>query len=238
MEGYNEFWKTLFTTLFNNPVADEKLTPMWKQFKSEHLTLEDLKEAFKNGKTDFSEKAQDVFQKIKEESSSSSEFLYRIKDDPSFENTDWGVLFKKIRDRESSSLDSNRTLEVISGGVIRSISWRDLENNFEQENPNILVSQVCVPETLIHEDTTDPLFNKETMVQSLKIKYEKILEEKREQLVLEQPHRREEEIEKQASKAAEEDTMKTREANALQLRESLCAEELVQKSIFKERRQN
>ena len=163
-EGYNEFWKTLFTTLFNNPVADEKLTPMWKQFKSEHLKLEDLKEAFQNGKTDFSEKAQAAFHKIKEESSSSSEFLYKMKDDPGFENTDWGILFKKIRDRESSSLDSNRTLEVISGGAIRSMSLRDLENNFERENPDILVSQICIPETLNHEDTTDPLFNKETMV--------------------------------------------------------------------------
>ena len=233
MEGYNEFWKTMFITLFNNPVPDEKLLPMWKQFKSKQLAVEDFKEAFRKGGAEFSGRAQEAFNRMCAESVSSSELLYRMKDDPSFENKDWGVLVKQIRDRESNSLDSNRTLDVIVGGAITQMSMKDLEDNFVQENPDILVSQVCIPETLNHKDNIHPLFNKETLMQDLKTKYEQILQEKRDQLKLEQPKRSEEEVERRAKKAAEDELKKTREAQALQLRESFRAEELVQKSIYK-----
>ena len=68
--------------------------------------------------------------------------------------------------------------------------------------------------------------------------YAQILQEKKDQLVIEQPNRSKEEIERQATKAAEAELKKTREAQALQQRESFCAEELVQKSIYKGWRQN
>ena len=126
MEGFNEFWKTMFIILFNNPVPDEKLLPMWKQFKSKHLTVEDFKEAFQNGGAEFSQRALDAFNRMFAESVGSSELLYRMKDDSSFENKDWGVLVKKIRDRESNPLDSNRTLDVIAGGAITQMSMKDL----------------------------------------------------------------------------------------------------------------
>ena len=172
------------------------------------------------------------------ESVGSSELLYQMKDDSSFENKDWGVLVKKIRDRESNPLDSNRTLDVIAGGTITQMTMKDLEANFRQENPDILVSQVCIPETLNHEDNIPPLFNKETLVQNLKTMYEQLLQKKRNQLVLVHPNMNEEEMEKQATKAAEAELKKTREAQAIQQRESFCAEELVQKSIYKGWHQN
>ena len=129
-------------------------------------------------------------------------------------------------------------MDVIAGGTITQMTMKDLEANFRQENPDILVSQVCIPETLNHEDNIDPLFNKETLVQNLKTMYAQILQEKKDQLAMEQPNRNKEEIERQASKAAEDELKKTREAQALQQRESLCAEELVQKSIYKGWQQN
>ena len=238
MEGFNEFWKTMFITLFNNPVPDEKLLPMWKQFKSKHLTVEDFKEAFQNGEAEFSQRALDAFNRMFAESVGSSELLYQMKDDSSFENKDWGVLIKKIRDRESNPLDSNRTLDVIAGGTITQMRMKDLEDNFVQENRDILVSQVCIPETLNHEDNIPPLFNKETLVQNLKTMYAQILQEKKDQLVVEQPNRNKEEMEKQGTKAAEDELKKTREAQALQQRESFRAEEIVQKSIYKGWHQN
>ena len=238
MEGFNEFWKTMFITLFNNPVPDEKLLTLWKQFKSKHLTVEDFKEAFQNGEAGFSERARDAFDRMCAESVGSSELLYRMTDDSSFENKDWGVLVKKIRDRESNPLDSNRSLDVIAGGTITQMTMKDLEANFRQENPDILVSQVCIPETLNHEDNIHPLFNKETLVQNLKTMYEQLLQKKRNQFVLVHPNMNEEEMEKQATKAAEAELKKTREAQAIQQRESFCAEELVQKSIYKGWHQN
>ena len=110
---------------------------------------------------------------------------------------------------------------------------RDLEDNFEHENLGILVSQVCIPEMLIHEDTFGHLFNKESIEQNLKTMYEKILTEKREMLTMLQPNRKGEEIEKEAVKSAEEELSKTRESQAFQNRESLLAEDLVQKSIYR-----
>ena len=89
-----------------------------------------------------------------------------------------------------------------------------------------------------HEDNIDPLFNKETLVQNLKTMYAQILQEKKDQLVVEQPNRNKEEMEKQGTKAAEDELKKTREAQALQQRESFRAEEIVQKSIYKGWHQN
>ena len=86
---------------------------------------------------------------------------------------------------------------------------------------------------LIHEDTFGHLFNKESIEQNLKTMYEKILTEKREMLTMLQPNRKGEEIEKEAVKSAEEELSKTRESQAFQNRESLLAEDLVQKSIYR-----
>ena len=63
--------------------------------------------------------------------------------------------------------------------------------------------------------------------------FEQIQQEKRDQIMLEQPNRSKEEIDRQATKAAEDELKKAREAQALQQRESFRAEELVQKSIYK-----
>ena len=223
----------MFFTLYRNRVSDDKLIPMWKQFKREHLTMEDIKEAFQNGGGDFSERAQETYRRICANSKSCSDLLDSMKDDPGVENTDWGVLVKKIRDRESKPLDNNMTLDVIAGGEITKVSMRDLEDNFKQENLGILVSQVCIPQMLIHEDTFGHLFNKESIEKNLMTMYGKILNEKRELLTMRQPNRKEEEIEKEAVKAAEVELKETREAQASQHRESLLAEDLVQKSIYR-----
>ena len=112
MNGFKDFWNTLFFTLYRNRVSDEKLIPMWKQFKREHLTMDEVKEAFQNGEEDFSERAQETFRTICANAKSCGDLLDRMNDEPGIDNTDWGVLVKKIRDRESRPLDINMTLDV------------------------------------------------------------------------------------------------------------------------------
>ena len=203
------------------------------EFKSDHVTLEDIKDAFQENATYLSNEARGRFSQLCAQSESSSDLFDRMKGELSFGNMEWGALARSLRDRQSSPLDKNQTLDVVEGGVMIQMTMKDLEEKFLEENPTLIASQKCVPEVLIHNDHSEALTNKEAVMHDLKGEYEKLCESKKTEMKLDNPNRRVEEIERQASKEALEEIKNTRAAQALKQRESLCAEDSVQKSILR-----
>merc|ERR1712226_311089 len=113
------------------------------------------------------------------------------------------------------------------------MSMTDIEQKFSNENPDLFTAQRSVPDQMIHNDLIDAHFNTESVRESLRRSYQKRLTEAEITQAKDNPRLSKEEVEKQAAAQAKQETKESKEANLLQLRDAMMAEDDVQKSILR-----
>ena len=113
------------------------------------------------------------------------------------------------------------------------MTMTDIEQKFFSENPDLLTAQRSVPDQMVHDDLIDAHFNTESVREFLKRTYENRFTEAKMTLAADDPKLAKDEVEKQAAAQAKMETKESREANLLQYRVAMKAEDEVQKSILK-----
>ena len=150
-----------------------------------------------------------------------------------FDNEVWKRIIFFIRDRESRPLDKKKTIAVTEGGRVRQMNNSDLEEKLLADMPDLLISQTCIPEHLVNDDSE--LLNSDELRQKLKTMFESEVQKK---LLENEMHSKMTEVQaKQAKDSAEKQTLadmkKTWEASTLQKRQADAAEATVQQAIFR-----
>ena len=158
-----------------------------------------------------------------------SKFLYWAEGDSTFQDDFWHLMFTAIRDRESNPIGNDKKVPILEGGQIKDFTMADIEEKFASENPKLLTSQLCVPDQMIHDDQLDAHLNTDMVREHLKLMYDKNYLNAKDGF--DQSTVKEQEKEKQAATQAREETKKSREANALQYRVAMKAEDYVQRTI-------
>ena len=109
-------------------------------------------------------------------------------------------------------------IPILEGGQIKQMSMKEIECKFISENPDILTTQRCAPDQMIHEDLIDAQFNTESVRQSLRRSYEQKFQEAKTLLVQNKTKLTEEETEKQAAGQARQETKESKETKQLEHR--------------------
>ena len=233
MNGPQCIWRDIFFSRFNNQEPNADLPAMWTQFKADTLLPEDIKKVFDTEHL-FKEDVANKFKELFDQATDCRELLERMKAEPLFEDEEWRIIVVTLRDRESKPLDENLTIPIVEGGQTRNMTNRDIEDMFLQDDPeyNILTCQRSIPEELVHKDLFDAHFNRDQMIQVIKETYESSLNSIRESMRIDNPKMKEDELEKQSVRRALNEMKDSKEVKYLQQRESLCAEDHVQKKIM------
>ena len=240
-------WKKLFYILFNNKESDENLPNMWAQFKKGRLHKSDIRKAIE----DITDLNKEVKKKIFDgnelenkvieslwnlslrETAEETCFVSSMRECSILDDNFWRLLFTHIRDKEVEGISEEKTIPILEGGLTRQMSMEDIECKFISENSEILTTQRCVPDQVIHEDLIDAQFNTGSIRESLRRTYNQKYQESKKLLVQNNPKMLEQEAEKQAAAQAKQETKESREAKQLQHRVAMVAEETVQKSILR-----
>ena len=219
--------------LFNNREPNEDLPAMWIQFKADTMLLEDVKKVF-DEKQLFKDVVVNKFNELICQAGDCRELFEKMKAEPLFDDEEWRIIVVTLRDRESKPLDENLTIPIVEGGQTRNMTNRDIEEMFMQEEPqfDILTCQRSIPEELVHKDHFDAHVNRDMMIQVIKDAYESTLSGIRESMKLDNPKMKKDELEKQSVKRALVEMRDSKEVQYLKQRESLCAEDHVQKKIM------
>ena len=147
----------------------------------------------------------------------------------------WRLLFTAIRDREIEVISEETRIPILEGGQTKHMTMRDIEQKFKLENPDLLTAQRAIPDQMIHDDLIDAHFNTKSARESLKRSYEKKVTEAKTTLAKDNPKsalRLRSEANAEVERQAKMETKESREANLLQYRVAMMAEDEVQKCIL------
>ena len=236
MERQENLWQNIFLLLYEH-VGKKDDNPMWKQFQSENLSKQDIKDSFKNKTFNTFQDAKDKFSELSSSAEDSKELVKEMKKESIFDNEIWKRLVFVIRDRKSQPLDNNNTISVEMGGQVKDMTNGDLERKLIEDLPDLMSSQICVPEHLVN-DQFEPL-NNEQLRQKLKFDYDSLVEKTVKEEVKKIQEYREmkdgdlKKIEKQAEKQKLAQIKQTNEASILQKRRADESEENVKLAIKK-----
>ena len=234
MNGPQCIWRDIFFSRFNNQEPNADLPAMWSQFKADTLLPEDIKKVF-DEKQLFKDNVVSKFNELFEQATKNCrELLGKMKSEPLFDDEEWRNIVVTLRDREFKPLDENLTIPIVEGGQTRNMTNRDIEDMFMQEEPeyDVLTCQRSIPEQLVHKDHFEAHFNREQMIKMIKDAYESNLNGIRESMRMNNPKMKEDELDKQSERRALNEMRDSKEMQYLQQRESLCAEDHVQKKIM------
>ena len=222
-------WKNLFLKLFRSNDPDP--IPMWGQFQHNKLLIEDFVNTSSGDVIDGFDGLKAKVKKIAETTSDVIVLVENLEKDPDFVEEYWKSLFLQIRDRECVPLDKTKTIPIIVGGHERNLNMDDLEQIFLEENPDLLVTQTCVPDyqgTGDMEHITSP-----ALKNKLKKMHDCDVQDKLGQKDMSKMKEAEKECyKKSVKKQALIDLKKTWEANMLQKQQADIAEVNVQEAIY------
>ena len=212
-------WKKLFFVLWNNKESKENVPRMWKQFMKDELKSDEIKSILFN--EELEEIVKHKFDELSSKNPNCEDLIRALGEDALFEDDFWYKLVKGIRDREVRPINRSAKVTIIQGGQEKQITMEDLENLFEAEEPDMMTSQICVPDQLIHDDCFDLHLNREAIVQELKESYEENLLQIKENFKRDNPKWKEKEIEKQSLTLAQKEIKNSTKAPSLQCRKEM-----------------
>ena len=158
--------------------------------------------------------------------------------DSMFDNEVWKSLLFILRDRELRPLNNKKTIAVKEGGRVTQMNSSDLEEKLLSDLPDLLISQTCIPEHLVNDDSE--LLNSAELSQKLKNVFESEVQKK---LLENEKYSRMTEVQaKLAKDSAIKQTLTeikmTWEATDLQKRQADAAEAIVQREVFRAARKH
>ena len=215
--------------LVNNGDDEETVQPMWCQFMPGRLEKKHIQEVFQKHAQLFTEDIITIYADIDAQTTSCNDLFQSMK--TAFSDEVWKILTLVIRDKETTVIDHNKTVEILEGGQSRYFTVKDLEDKFMEDYPDLFTSQISVPSELIHNDFIEPEINIEKVIEQLKDHYDQRIAEVLEKLQTDYPKKKKEELEREAKKQALEETKHLKEATWACQRIALCAEDTVAKSI-------
>ena len=227
MARYTTVWQNIFLKLYNNEEEHEG----WKQFKAENLSKENILESFEDKTFERFNTAKAKLLELSSRASNSTELVAEMKKEPLFEDEIWRKLLFVIRDRESRPLDNNKTVRVMTGGIVRHMTNEDLEEKLMTDMPDLMMSQTCIPEHLVHDQAE--LLASEGLRQKVKNMYENEVKVTLEEKIRDNPKKKEEQLRKETEKLVLADIKKSSEASTLQKRKADEAEAIVQRAIHR-----
>ena len=232
MEEPTEIWKRLFFVLYNNKQPDDDLPNMWTLFKAKNFQEVELKIAIESISHLLEPGARESLNRLgSAEKTRRTELLYSMKDDPTFNDDFWHLLFRAVRDRGCNPIDKGIKICVLEGGRKKHMTMEEIEEKFVSENKEDLKSSKSIPDQIIHEDLIGAFLNTEVVITSLRNSYEIKKAEAKKNLTAANPKLKKMEAEKQAGAQAKKEVKGSSEAKALQHRVAMIAEHTVQKSI-------
>ena len=228
-----EPWKRLFFLLLNNQQPDGNLPNMWIQFKRENAEKPGcIKSAVDCIRDRLSENERKAWEKLcSKVPDDEANLLRQMKDCPQLGDHFWQMLFAAIRDRGSAPIGSDKTVPILEAGQTKQMTMQDIEEKFSAENPDILKSCKSVPDHMIHEDLIDAHLNVKSLEALLQDSYDLRFSEARATMAGDNPKWDADQLDKQAAAQAKKETKESRDAQLLQHRVAMKAEEEVQRSI-------
>ena len=147
----DSIWKDTFILLFNN--KETKLHPMWEQFKNGILSNHDIQTVVESNDGLFKNEVKNKLSDLTTNINSCQDLLEELRKDSSlFTDEFWKILLILLRDRETRSIDKDKTLPIVEGGQVKFMTSEELEEKFMEDYPHLLASQISIPDQLMHED--------------------------------------------------------------------------------------